>query len=111
MATHLCIEDQIYIYGLLKTHNLVGQIWPVYRWDKDPPVYGLLLGREMAVQELRHISDIPITERQLRTVLEAYGIAYSDGTQAKLIADFYLKRRDRKIRSEPSETSSHVGVY
>ena len=111
MSTHLSAEDQLYIFGLLRTNKLIGQIWPVYKWANDPPVYGLLVGRDMALQELNHVSDIPITERQLRTVCEVHGIAFSDATQAKLIAEFYEKRRDRKVRSEPSETSGHVGVY
>lgn len=110
MSSHISAEDQLYVYGLLKRNKLIGQIWPVYSWDNDPPVYALVLGRDMALQELRHASDIPITERQLRTVLDAFGVVYSDSEQAKLIAEFYAKRRDRRVRPFSSETSGQVGV-
>ncbi len=104
-AHRLSKEDQLYVFGLLRTIGLVGQIWPVYAWDKTPPVYGLTLGRDMALQELNGISDIQITERQLRTVLATYGIAEGP-IEPKLIAEFLRKRRDRRT----DKTSSRVLV-
>jgi hypothetical protein len=77
---------------------MIGQVWPVYAWDTDPPVYGLTLGREMALQELNGASDTPITERQLRTVLKRFGIAEGP-IEPKLIERFRKKRKDRKIKT------------
>ena len=91
-------EDPLYVYGLLKTNGMIGQVWPVYIWDRDPPVYGLTLGREMALQELNGVSDTPITERQFRTVLKKFGIAEGP-IEPKLIDQFRKKRRDRRIKT------------
>ena len=96
-GTHLSKEDQFYIYWLLRQNGLIGQIWPVYTWDKTPPVYGLIVGRDLALQELNGVSDTPVTERQLRTVLKSYGVAEGP-IEPKLIAEFYRNRLDRKIR-------------
>ena len=72
MSKHLSDEDHLYILGLLLTNKLIAKVWPVYKWDDDEPVYSLLLDRDLALAELNRVSDIPITERQLRTVLDRY---------------------------------------
>ncbi len=96
IGRHLSPQEQAYIHRLLTATGLVGQIWPVYRWDETPAVYGLIVGRDMALQELNFISQMPITERQLRTVLKKFGIAEGP-IEPELIEEFYRKRRDRKI--------------
>lgn len=101
---HLSDEDQLYIYGLLRTNRLIGQIWPVYRWDNHPKVYGLLFSEPHAYQELAAVSDTQFTPEQFKTVLAKYNVApypspFSKGKSAeeRLIKAFYESRKDRRI--------------
>ena len=64
--------------------------WPVYRWDTQPRVLGLIVPKSVAAQEL-HVS-----EAALGNVLRRFKIAEND-VEAGLIADFYKAGKHRRL--------------
>lgn len=104
-SARLSDEEQRYIWALLLKNNLVGQVWPVYSWDDDEPLYELLVDRELVVAELNHVSDLPITVTQLRTLMNRFG---GHGPLKKRVDQFYAKRKDRRIRAQFHPSGTYI---
>lgn len=103
MTKHLDDDEVFYIYNLLRTNKLVAKIWPVFDWDKDEVVYGLMIDSDRAFELLSEVSDITFTKQQLQTVLKHHGVKpfaspFRKLTEETLLDEFYRKRKERKIR-------------
>jgi hypothetical protein len=73
------------IIDLLRRRGLIGQVWPVYRWDKSPRVIALMVPRAVALAELNSV-DPDITEDDLARALHRIHIAdWKQPVQADLI--------------------------
>ena len=116
MNKHLSVEDQHYLYVLLRTNKLVVQTYPYYSWDKSPPIFGLVVGEDAAFGLLSPIADITFTKKQLQGVLKKYGIEgfpspfAGESKDQRRIDEFYDKRRDRKIRDQRDPSDHKYGV-
>jgi hypothetical protein len=97
-ATELQIRDQ------LIARNLIGQIWPVYRWDQSPRVFGLLVPRARAAAELA------VSDDELVRVLRRFGIM-EGRVEEGLIHKFRADREGRRVERDEvlSRTEPVVG--
>ena len=86
-ATDYEIRDQ------LVARRLVGQVWPVYRWDNSPSVQALLVPLTIAASELG------ISEDRLSSLLRRFGIA-KDEVERQHIEKFHADRKDRRIQRD-----------
>ena len=69
-STHIAYEDQLAIVATAFRLRLVGRV----AFDKktNTPENGLLVDPVMAVRELSHHCDIPVSERRLETALSTF---------------------------------------
>jgi predicted nucleic acid-binding Zn ribbon protein len=77
----------------LRSRQLIGQVWPVYRWDPSPPVFGLLVPRAMAKAELA------ISDDELVRVLRRFGIVEGE-VEVGLNRRFREARKDRRVERD-----------
>ena len=86
-------SEDLVIHPRLEEREFIGQIWPVYRSDNSPKIFGLLVPEDFAAAELR------ISEPELGRVLRSFGIV---GFKSKIVEweiwDFYNASKHKKIR-------------
>ena len=91
-----------WIVECLRRLCLVAKIWPVFTWDDSPPIFALMVKRQLALDELNAavFQGIPLTEDELGRALRDCDIATSDaGDRLKAeIKAFFDARKDRRIR-------------
>jgi len=96
------IEQQAesrWIVECLKRMGLIAKIWPVYPWDKSPPLFALMVTPQAALEELNLYSS-SITAAELERALRDCCIETS-GAGERLkgeIKAFYDARKDRRLR-------------
>jgi hypothetical protein len=80
--------------------RLVAKIWPVYSWDKSPPIFALMVTPQSALDELNAFR-IPLTEGELERALRGCSAETSNaGDRVKAeIKAFYDARKDRRIKT------------
>ena len=96
------IEQQAesrWIIECLRWMRLVAKIWPVYSWDKSPPIFALLVTPQAALDEL-DLFGSPVTEGELERALRNCGIEASNASERlkAAIKAFYDPRKDRRIK-------------
>ena len=76
------------------TRGLIGQVWPVYRWDNSPKIFGLTVPKDFAAAELG------ISEAELGRVMRSFGIK-GKGIEENLITELRKTSRwKRKISAD-----------
>jgi hypothetical protein len=83
---------------LLRQRGLIGQVWPVYRWDRSPRMFGLVAPRAVALAELNMV-DPDITEADLARALHRIHIAdWKEPIEADLTARHARSRKTEEAR-------------
>jgi hypothetical protein len=86
-------EQERRLVDLLRQRGLIGQVWPVYRWDSSPRVLALMVSRAVAVAELIMV-DPNMTEDDLARALRRLHIAdWKQPFEADLIEGRARRRR------------------
>jgi len=86
----------------LRGLGVVGKVWPVYRWDKVPAVYALLVPRHHALEMFNEVrvGDEPVAAAEFASRLRRLEMHdYGDPIEARLIAEFRLGRKDRRVEA------------
>jgi hypothetical protein len=105
------VKESWWLFKNLKRNGVIGQIWPVYKWDDSPQIFALLdesgLGHaaEEMNEALRRVGvaemELP-TEADYRRALKDFNVAISSedaGQRLKAeIKAFYDARKDRRIK-------------
>jgi hypothetical protein len=102
------VRESWWLFKNLRRSGLIGQIWPVYRWDISHPIFALLVPFEYAVDEMNDtFRRIGVAERKLPTeadykrALKDFDVAISGedaGDRLKAAnKTFYDGRKDRRI--------------
>jgi hypothetical protein len=105
------VRESWWLFENLRRNGVIGQIWPVYKWDDSPQIFALLdesgLGHaaEEMNEALRRVGvaemELP-TEADYRRALKDFDVAISlDDAGQRLkaaIKAFYEARKDRRIK-------------
>ena len=88
-----------WIVECLRRLRLAAKIWPVFSSDDSPPIFALMVDRQLALDELI-ATGIPVTEGELGRALRDCDIVTSDASERLKteIKAFYDARKDRRIK-------------
>jgi hypothetical protein len=105
------VRGSWWLFENLRRNGLIGQIWPVYKWDDGPQIFVLLdeSGLGHAAEEMNEalcrigVAEMELpTEADYRRALKDFDVAISlddagDRLKAAIKA-FYEARKDRRIK-------------
>jgi hypothetical protein len=105
------VRESWWLFKNLRRNGLIGQIWPVYKWDDSPPILAMLdeSGADHAAEEMNAaFRRAGVAEEKLPTISD-YKRAMKDFDVAISLEDagqrlraaikaFYDGRKDRRIR-------------
>jgi hypothetical protein len=105
------VKESWWLFKNLRRNGVIGQIWPVYKWDDSPQIFALLdeSGLGHAAEEMNEalrrvgVAEIELpTEAHYRRALKDFNVAISSedaGQRLKAeIKAFYDARKDRRIK-------------
>jgi hypothetical protein len=109
MTTNIAYEDQLHVFTTAWKLGFVGRL----AFDKATGVStnGLIVDRDLAVTELTHACDIPLTERRLRTTLATFKHLEPPFPSSEEGAKAFVRFRSRAIAgTRPLPAGERYGV-